>query len=97
MLFLQAYANSYGGTGGETFGPESPYFPFGNTPRRPPATGKQGNFLVRRHVVEGKLLVCHFKVMGVQDGEGGRVKARCTLQQVTKAQRGNRVAALLFL
>ncbi|XP_069703555.1 transcription factor 12 isoform X1 [Periplaneta americana] len=34
-----AYANSYGGAGGETFGPESPFFPFGNAPRRPPATG----------------------------------------------------------
>ena len=70
MLFLQAYANSYGGTGSETFGPESPYFPFGNTPRRPPATGKQGNFLVRRHVVKVKLLVCPFKVTGIDDGEG---------------------------
>lgn len=71
MLFLQAYANSYGGTGSETFGPESPYFPFGNTPRRPPATGKQGNFLVRRYVMEGKLLVCPFKVMGIEGGGGG--------------------------
>ncbi|XP_021933511.1 protein daughterless isoform X5 [Zootermopsis nevadensis] len=34
-----AYANSYGGTGNETFGPESPFFPFGNAPRRPPVTG----------------------------------------------------------
>jgi len=69
LLFLQAYANSYGGTGSETFGPESPYFPFGNTPRRPPVTGKQGNFLVRRHVVEGKLLMFPLKIIGFEDGK----------------------------
>ncbi|XP_067004117.2 uncharacterized protein [Anabrus simplex] len=34
-----AYANSYAGAGSETFGPDSPYFPFSNAPRRLPPTG----------------------------------------------------------
>ncbi|XP_046986442.1 transcription factor 12 [Schistocerca americana] len=34
-----SYGNSYGGTGSEPFGPDSPYFPFSNPPRRQPSTG----------------------------------------------------------
>ncbi|XP_034246633.1 transcription factor 12-like isoform X3 [Thrips palmi] len=33
------YGNSYAGPGAEPFGPDSPYFPFGNSPRRPPPPG----------------------------------------------------------
>jgi hypothetical protein len=56
FLLFQAYANSYGGTGNETFGPESPYFPFGNAPRRPPATGKC--FLKKIHRYWAKAFLC---------------------------------------
>jgi len=52
---LQAYGNNFS-SGPETFSPDSPYFPFSNTPRKPLPTTTAGTAVKRKREVKNSYL-----------------------------------------
>lgn len=50
LLLIQAYGNNFA-SGPETFSPDSPYFPFSNTPRKPLPTTTAGTAVKRKREV----------------------------------------------